>query len=53
MEWQIAQLTALFVNSKQGKGATLKKPDDFMIKSFWKNEAEQDIDVIKKAFGLK
>ena len=49
----MAQFMAMWVNSKQKKGSTQKKPDDFIIKSHWKSEEQQDIDVIKKAFGLK
>ena len=49
----MAQFMSIYVNSKQGSGAQQRKPEDFIIKSFWKSEIEQDIDVIKKAFGFK
>jgi len=49
----MAQFMAMFVNSKQAKGASLKEPNDFIIKSYWKSDVEQDVDTIKKAFGIK
>ncbi|MCW8960205.1 MAG: hypothetical protein OQK29_01495 [Ignavibacteriaceae bacterium] len=44
---------AIYINSHQRKGAPLKKPEDFIVKSYWKTDVEKDVDVIKKAFGLK
>ena len=49
----MAQMMALYINSNVKKGTPLKNPNDFIIKSFWKSEVEQDVDTIKKAFGLK
>lgn len=48
----MAQFMAMYVNSKKAKGSALRQPNDFIIKSYWKSEAEQDIDTIKKAFGI-
>ena len=49
----MAQMMAMYVNGNSKKGATLKSPNDFLIKSHWKSEVEQDVDIIKKAFGIK
>ena len=48
----MAQFMSMYINSKQRKGSTPKKPDDFLIKGMWKTEVEQDVDLIKKAFGI-
>jgi|GEM_PF-5950764 hypothetical protein len=49
----LAQMMAIYINSNSRKGTTPKKPNDFLIKSFWKTDVEQDVDIIKKAFGIK
>lgn len=48
----MAQFMAMYVNAHLPKGKQPKKSDDFIIKSFWKSDVEQDVDIIKKAFGI-
>ena len=49
----LANITAIYVNGNRAKGAQAKNPDDFIIKSAWKTEVEQDVDIIKQLFGIK
>lgn len=49
----MAHFMAMFFNSNKDKGTQLKEPNDYIIKSYWKSDVEQDVDTIKKAFGIK
>lgn len=49
----LANMTAIYLNSNAKRGATPKKPDDFLIKTIWKTEVEQDVDMMMKIFGVK
>lgn len=49
----LAQMLSIYINSNSKKGTPPKSPDDFIIKSIWKTEVEQDVDTLKKAFGIK
>jgi len=49
----MAQMMSIYINSHKRKGLPDKDPADFILKSFWKTEIEQDVDTIKKMFGVK
>lgn len=49
----LANITAIYINGNKKRGSPPVKPDDFILKSFWKTETEQDVDTIKKALGIK
>ena len=53
IEMMLAQMLSIYINSNSKKGTPQKSPDDFIIKSIWKTEVEQDVDTLKKAFGIK
>ena len=53
IEFMLAQMLSIYVNGNRAKGSSTKDPNEFIIKSFWKTEVEQDVDVFKKLFWNK
>jgi hypothetical protein len=49
----LAQMMTIYINGNSARGSTKSKPDDFLFKSVWKTEVEQDVDTIKNIFGIK